>query len=252
MECTLISHMSPHSPFPSSLFRTPLALAFSLSLLTHAIGAREGNANGPTNADELAAAYKENAKAADARWGGKAITVTGTVQRLIAGDNTTKVAQVALKTGEGMPAVKVDFALVSDADTTYEFRVNNGKTLEVRTKERSTYPNSFSRFMPKPRPANWKALLSVGETATFHGQCQGRIVDIVVGNGELLKQGWNAGGGGALAAGGGGSTGEDPAAAYRRTETQQRFQMQTQQTNQQMNQQSSTQQMQQMQMNQRR
>ena len=252
--------MKSHFMFSSSSVRSSLALAFVLSLLggAPAIVAGEKNANGVVPAEALAREFNANPKAAETAWRDKPVVVTGTVQRLVAGDVSNKAGAVVFKTGEGMPLVKVDFADISDPSATYEFRITDGKTLEVRTKEKnrfpSTYPNMFRGFGPKQPTATWSVLVSVGETVTFSGRCSGRSTYITIANGALLKQGWKGGGAAMLAGNGGAPAGgpEDPAAAFRRGEVQQQNNNQQVQQNMQMNQQNAAQGMNQMLMNQRR
>jgi len=187
------------------------ACAATVAGVLNSVVAAPNIEDGVIAAERLAAEFKTDPKAAETAWRDKALVIRGTVQRLVAGDVSSKAGAVFFKTGDGMPAVKVDFADTSDPSATHEFRVTDGKTLEVRTKKRdamqSFFPNMPRGFGPKQHVATWSVLLSVGETATFSGQCRGRQLYITVANGELLKKGWKGGGAAVLAGNGGGPAG---------------------------------------------
>gem|GEM_PF-4334959 len=156
------------------------------------------NAESVVDVRKLAEDFKTGQSVA--KYTGKRITVSGEIQRIAQPENSVSAAFVYLKTGDGLPSVKVELnkmkkyaANVINGSTIqgkdgYEFRVNE-TSLEVRSHEtRSTYsPIKHHHRSDSVKNGTWVPIISKGEVIKIVGTCSGMTYGITLTGAELQR-----------------------------------------------------------------
>lgn len=193
-----------HHTRPLLLLACAIVLAIS-HLTSRALAQQPGDASQPIAAMELAARYKENTQSADTSFRGRRISVTGTLQRVDPGNNANVVAYLYLSTAPGLPLVKLELARMEDyqkrtsstgiytvTQQSFEFRVSDRSRLEVRP--RHTVKNTdpyyyyyYGRRRSTSTVGDWINLVAKGEAVQATGQCEGKLVDIVLSDSSIIK-----------------------------------------------------------------
>ena len=158
------------------------------------------NADDTVDAGKFAADYGADQKNADGQYLGKKFTVTGKILRIAASDNPTNVAFVYLDAGKNLPCVKVELNKMKKYEGTvrthfeftdkhgYELRVTNDSTLEVRSHDvNSGYGMYYNYNNTRVKSGEWSPVISKGEFIKVVGTCNGKLVDVVLSNAELIK-----------------------------------------------------------------
>jgi len=150
-------------------------------------------------AQKLAVDFKDDPKAANLRYFGKRLTITGEIARITPSDNPANVAFVYLNTGNGLPGIKVELNRMKSytAKTTsgfyytekngFELRVNNNSTLEVRSHETHTSTHPYYYNHSSVQNGDWCPVITKGEVIKIQGTCKGRSVDVILSNSDLEK-----------------------------------------------------------------
>ena len=150
--------------------------------------------NGVLDAGKLSLDYKSDRKAAGIRYDGKRLNVSGEIIRVLPAANTAEnAAFLYLKTGPGLPVVRVELSRIkayasaskssSNQAISYLFRVENESILEVREVKRHI---RFShRYIDQVMNSEWAPIVSKGNIVKLQGTCSGVSSDVVLTNAEL-------------------------------------------------------------------
>ncbi|XHR28928.1 MAG: hypothetical protein ACFUZC_23815 [Chthoniobacteraceae bacterium] len=157
------------------------------------------NADGAMDVRKLAADFKASQSAASAKYTGKRLTVSGEIQRITQPENSVSAAFVYLKTGDGLPSVKIELNkmkkyatevvddIISHGKNGYEFRVND-TTLEVRSHETSSrYVGPYGHRADSVKNGTWVPIISKGEAIKIMGTCSGMTYGITLTGAELQR-----------------------------------------------------------------
>jgi hypothetical protein len=155
----------------------------------------------PGTAAQLAAIYQKDQKAADSAFYGRRLTISGEISRIMSPDNPTIVALVYLKTGGGLPLVKVELNKMDryrgKSSVSWDYITKNGFFMRVRdeavlevqsvntVKDRWPYYYYYSRS--HTTAGEWSPIISNGDNIKVVGTCNGRIMDVVLSNADLIQ-----------------------------------------------------------------
>ena len=159
----------------------------------------KANEEDSLDAQKLASDFKTDQQAANARYVGKRLSVTGKIIRITPSGNPVNVAFVYLESGAGLPCVKVELNKMkkylgktsggySYTDKNgFELRVTNNSTLEVRSHETHSTSSYYYYRHSSVQNGDWTPVLTNGEQIKVLGTCGGKKLDIILGNADLQK-----------------------------------------------------------------
>ena len=155
----------------------------------------------PGDALQLATVYQNDAKAADAVYYGRRLTISGAISRIMSPESPTTVALVYLKTGSGLPLVKVELNKMEKyrgkSSVGYYYITKNGFDLRVRDESvlevhsvdtvKNRWTDYYSYFRSHTTSGQWSPIISNGDVIKVLGTCDGKKMDVVLTNADLIQ-----------------------------------------------------------------